>query len=259
MASDSTPAVLADGVTKRLGTRFRSTLAAELIDTASHTGSSTTPATPVRSDSVWALVSRRVWIRFGRGSMRLRESAGHRRRRRATSHDRDARRRSSRATARCPRRTAKWCSRRRAVWSGPVATQTTDRHLGATLSYQYDGTNELLTSVSGNTVPDTLYLNAAKTCADSEKVGGTGHDSVTKFVHDAHGRLTQTTDPSGHVTTVAYNAAGFQNTHTVTAVNRVTTYRYDRYGRADSTTIPGGAVMTVSLDSLEPDPLEPRA
>ena len=45
MASDSTPAVLADGVTKRLGTRFRSTLAAELIDTASHTGSSATPAT----------------------------------------------------------------------------------------------------------------------------------------------------------------------------------------------------------------------
>ncbi|HKV50521.1 MAG TPA: hypothetical protein VJO52_04905 [Gemmatimonadaceae bacterium] len=35
MASDSTPAVLADGSTKRLGSRFRSTLAAELIDTAS--------------------------------------------------------------------------------------------------------------------------------------------------------------------------------------------------------------------------------
>ncbi|HEX5177864.1 MAG TPA: hypothetical protein VFW04_00920, partial [Gemmatimonadaceae bacterium] len=57
VASDSTPAVLADGATKRLGTRFRSTLAAELIDTASHTGSSATPATRVIADSVWALVS----------------------------------------------------------------------------------------------------------------------------------------------------------------------------------------------------------
>ncbi|HSC30749.1 MAG TPA: hypothetical protein VLD17_03425 [Gemmatimonadaceae bacterium] len=37
--------VLADGVTKRLGARFRSTLAAALIDTASHTGSSAAPAT----------------------------------------------------------------------------------------------------------------------------------------------------------------------------------------------------------------------
>jgi RHS repeat-associated protein len=81
-------------------------------------------------------------------------------------------------------------------------------------------------------------------------VGSTGHDSVTRYAHDAHGRLTQTTDPSGHVTSVAYYSTGFHNTDTVTAVNRLTTFRYDRYGRADSTTVPGGAVLTVSLDSL---------
>lgn len=157
---------------------------------------------------------------------------------------------ASRATATVSTSHGKVVQSSTAVYSGPVATQTTDRLSGASLNYTYDATNELLTAVTGNTVPDTLYLNAAKTWADSEKIGAAGQDSVTKFVHDAHGRLTQTTDPSGHVTAVSYNTTGFQNTHTVTAVNRVTTYRYDRYGRADSTTLPGGAVMTVSLDSL---------
>jgi len=137
-----------------------------------------------------------------------------------------------------------------AAWSGPVTTQTYDRLSNTTLNYQYDATNDLVTSVTGNTVPDSLFLNSAKTWADSEWIGSTRHDSVTKFTHDAHGRLTQTTDPSGHVTAIAYYTTGFQNTHTITAVNRVTSYRYDRYGRADSTTMPGGAVLTVSLDSL---------
>jgi len=249
IASDSTPAVLADGVTKRLGTRFRSTLAAELIDTASHTGSSTTPATRVIVDSVWALVSPP-----NVDSVRYRVDAfgnplvtGDVGAQQITTVTLDS---ASRAIATIATSHGKVVQLSTAVWSGPVTTQTTDELSGARLSYAYDGTNELLTAVTGNTVPDSLFLNAAKTWADSERVGATGHDSVTKFTHDAHGRLTQTTDPSGHVTAVAYNTTGFQNTSTVTAVNRVTTYRYDRYGRADSTTIPGGAVFTVSLDSL---------
>lgn len=249
MASDSTPAVLADGMTKRLGTRFRSTLAAELIDTASHTGSSATPATPVMSDSVWALVSPPSTdsVRYrvdAFGNPLVTEDVGAQQ---VTTVTLDG---SSRATATVSTSHGKVVQSSTAAWSGPVATQTTDRLSGATLNYQYDATNELLTSVRGNTVPDSVYLNAAKTWADSQVVGAAGHDSVTKFVHDAHGRLTQTTDPSGHVTAIAYNTSGFQNTHTVTSVNRVTTYRYDRYGRADSTTMPGGAVMTLSLDSL---------
>ena len=249
MASDSTPAVLADGVTKRLGTRFRSTLAAELIDTASHTGSSATPAARAISDSVWALVSAPSVdsVRYkvdAFGNPLVTEDVGAQQ---VSTSTLDI---DSRVTA------TVWTSHGQrvqvstAVWSGPVTTKTTDSLSGATVSYKYDATNELVTGVGGNTVPDTLYLNAAKTWADSEKVGATGHDSVTKYTHDAHGRLTQTTDPSGHVTSVAYYTTGFQNTHTVTAVNRVTTYQYDRYGRADSTTVPGGAVFTVSLDSL---------
>lgn len=249
MASDSTPAVLADGATKRLGTRLRSTLAAELIDTASHTGSSTTPALPKRPDSVWALVSapnvdsiRTRVDPFGNALVTEDVAAQQ-----VTTVTLDN---ASRATSILSTSHGKVVQSVNTTWSGPVATQMSNDLSGARVSYRYDATNQLLTAVSGNTVPDTIYLNTAKTFADSEKVGATGHDSVTKYVHDAHGRLTQTTDPSGHVTAVAYNATGFQNTHTVTAVNRVTTYRYDRYGRADSTTIPGGAVMTVSLDSL---------
>jgi len=249
MASDSTPAVLADGATKRLGTRFRSTLAAELIDTASHTGSSTTPATRIIADSVWALVSApsvdSVRYRVDAfGNPRVTEDVGAQQVTTVTLDN------ASRPTAMVSTSHGKTVQSSSTVYTGPVPTERTDNLSGASLTYHYDATNELLTAVTGNTVPDTIYLNSAKTVADSEKVGATGHDSVTKFVHDAHGRLTQTTDPSGHVTAVAYNTTGFQNTHTVTAVNRVTTYRYDRYGRADSTTIPGGAVLTVSLDSL---------
>src|SRR6185437_6347553 len=249
MASDSTPAVLADGTTKRLGTQFRSTLATELIDTASHTGTSATPATRVIADSVWARVRapsvdsvRYAFDAFGIATVS--EDVGAQQ---VTTVTLDS---AARVTATASTSHGQSVQSSSAVWSGPVTTQTTDNLSGATISYKYDATNELVTGVGGNTVPDTLYLNAAKTWADSEKVGGTGHDSVTKYTNDAHGRLTQTTDPSGHVTAVAYYTTGFQNTETVTAVNRVTTYRYDRYGRADSTTMPGGAVLTVSLDSL---------
>ena len=249
IASDSTPAVLADGVTKQLGTRFRSTLAAELIDTALHTGSSATPATRVISDSVWALVSapsvdsvRYKVDAFGNPLVTADVGAQQ-----VTTLTLDS---DSRVTATVSTSHGQRVQVSTAIWSGPVTTKTTDSLSGATVNYKYDATNELVTGVGGNTVPDTLYLNSAKTWADSEKVGATGHDSVTKYTHDAHGRLTQTTDPSGHVTSVAYYTTGFQNTHTVTAVNRVTTYQYDRYGRADSTTVPGGAVFTVSLDSL---------
>ncbi len=249
MASDSTPAVLADGATKRLGTRFRSTLAAALIDTGSHTGSSTSPATPVASDSVWSLVSapnvdsvRSRVDPFGNPLVTEDVAAQQ-----LTTVTLDS---ASRVTASISTAHGKVLQASTAVWTGPVTTQATNRLSGAAVTYHYDTTYHLLTAVSGNTLPDTVYLNSAKTFADSEKVGGTGHDSVTKFTHDAHGRLTQTTDPSGHLTAVAYNTTGFQNTHTITAVNRVTTFRYDRYGRADSTTIPGGAIMTVSLDSL---------
>lgn len=249
IASDSTPAVLADGVTKRLGTRFRSTLAAELIDTASHTGSSTTPATRIIADSVWALVSAPSVdsIRYtvdAFGNPLVTEDVGAQR---VTTVMVDS---ASRVTTTVSTSHGQTVQASSTVWSGPVATTTTDDLTGATINYKYDATNELLTGVGGSTVPDTLYLNAAKTWADSERVGSTGHDSVTKYTHDAHGRLTQATDPSGHVTSVAYYTTGFQNTQTVTAVNRVTTYRYDRYGRADSTTMPGGAVLTASLDSL---------
>jgi len=249
MASDSTPAVLADGVTKRLGTKFRSTLAAELIDTVSHTGSSATPATRVISDSVWALVSAPSVdsVRYkvdAFGNPTVTEDVGAQEVTTVTLDN------DSRATAVVSTSHGQLVQLSSAVWSGAVTTKTTDSLSGATVSYKFDATNELVTGVGGNTVPDTIYLNTAKTWADSEKVGGTGHDSVTKYTHDAHGRLTQTTDPSGHVTSVAYYTTGFKNTETVTAVNRVTTYRYDRYGRADSTTMPGGAVFTVSLDSL---------
>ena len=249
MASDSTPAVLADGVTKRLGTRIRSILAAELIDTASHTGTSASPATRVMADSVWSLVSAPSVdsVRYkvdAFGNPTVTEDVGAQQ---VSTVTLDM---NSHPTASVATSHGQLVQHSTAEWSGPITTKTTDSLSGATVTYKYDATNELVTGVGGNTVPDTLYLNAAKTWADSEKVGGTGHDSVTKYTHDAHGRLTQTTDPSGHVTAVAYYTTGFQNTETVTAVNRVTTYRYDRYGRADSTTLPGGAVLTVSIDSL---------
>ncbi|HKV51233.1 MAG TPA: hypothetical protein VJO52_08550, partial [Gemmatimonadaceae bacterium] len=160
MATDSTPAVLADGTTKRLGIRFRSTLAAELIDTASHTGSSTTPATRVIADSVWALVSApsvdSVRSRVDAfGNPTVTEDVGAQQ---VTTVTLDS---ASRATETVSTAHGQLVQVSTAVWSGPVATKTTDSQSGATLTYKYDATNYLVTGVGGNTVPDTLYLNAA--------------------------------------------------------------------------------------------------
>lgn len=247
IASDSTPVVLADGTSKRLGTHFRSTLASELIDTASHTGSSGSPAAHVTRDSVWAWIVQPAAdsLRFAVdpfGDPTVLEDLTAQI---VTTETRDN---ASHATDAITTSHGHTLQHLTAVWSGGDLVESADPIAGTAVTYKYDSTYHILTGTGGNAVPDTFYVSGV--WADSEKIGAGASAGVFAFAHDAHGRLTQVTDPAGHVYSATFDSAGFHNAHTSIVQNRVTTFRYDRYGRADSVTLPGGSVMTVSLDSL---------
>lgn len=249
LASDSTPAVLVDGVTQRLGTRYRSVEAATLIDPASGLGTSTSPAPQVTTDSVRTLVvapsgdsTRFAVDAFGAPLLVERPAL-----RTVSSITRDAQGRpiATRTTVR-----GQLVHSDTTVWTGPRITWERDNTTGRAVSYAYDSTYGLLTEVTGNVVPVTNYLNQAKTWVDSSRSGSTAGDSVWKYKYDSRGRIKVLTDPKGDSTTLSYQSTGFQNTSSQMVGTRVTTYSYDAYGRLASTTIPGGATTTVQYDSL---------
>jgi RHS repeat-associated protein len=244
IASDSTPAVVADGVTKRLGTHFRSTLAAELIDTATHTGSSAAPAPPVRSDSVWA-----IEVRPAVDSVRMAVDAfGDP----TLVEDLQAQITSTitRNTASQPTKTVTTVHGRTVenstdVWNGVDETKTTNALTGAVVTFQFDSTYHLLTAIGGSTVADTFFLEAGGKVAELEKSGGV----FTSFSYDSHGRLQKVTDPALHVDSVIFSTGGYRNTATSVLQNRITSFGYDHYGRID-TVRTGSSVSVSQEDSL---------
>lgn len=249
LASDSTPAVLVNGVTQRLGTRYRSLEAATLINPASGLGTSASPAPQVTKDSVRLAVvpssgdSTRFSVdAFGAALIAERPLV---RTVNTTTRDAQARPTATRTTVR-----GQLVHADTTVWSGPRIMQVHDYTSGSTVSYTYDTTYNLLTGISGNSRPATNYINTAKTWIDSSRVGAIASDTVSRYVHDSRGRITVAKDPKGDSTRFSYATTGFQNTMTTTVGTRVTSYLYDAYGRSASTTIPGGATTTVQYDSL---------
>lgn len=248
-ASDSTAAVFAENVTQRLGTRYRSPETAELIDTASHLGSSAAPAIPLLRDSVRAVVVstlgdsvRYAVDRFGAPTRIEQPSL-----KQVVTFARDTDSHVWRTETRVRGQLVDVAT---ATWSGPRLMSQADSMSGLSATYTYDTTYDLVTLVSGSTQRTANYLNAAKKWVDSTRVGQIGGDTVWRFTHDARGRLLVTRDPRGDTTAVVYGGTGFQNTSSTVAGNRVTQYQYDNYGRVAAMTLPSGEQTTVRYDSL---------
>lgn len=250
LASDSTPLVRVDGTTKRVGTRYRSLEAAILIDPATTVGDSITrPAPRVWSDSVRALVvaptgdsTRYALDAYGAPTRIERPLL-----RTVTTITRDA---ASHVTKTVTAVRGQTVQSDTAVWDGPRLVTQTDQTSGMSVTYAYDPTYSLVTSVSGSTQRIVNYLSADKKRVDSARVGSIANDSTIRYSYDSRGRVTKIKDQLRDSTVFTFDTAGYQNTFTVTQGTRVTRYRYDGYGRLVRTVNPRGDSVVVSLDSL---------
>lgn len=248
LASDSTPPVLADGTTQRLGRRYRSLESMLLIDTATHRGTATAPGAAVRSDTLTVLAtaltgdSTRARLDAYGAPTRLEVPSL----KTVSAFTRDG---DEHVTLEADSAKGAQVKRVSTTWNGPRMTSVSNLTSGTSVTYTYDTTYNLVTHVTGSTPEVTNFLNAARTWVDSSRVGPSG-DTATTYVHDGYGRVTQVTDPSGHVQSTAFATTGYRNTTSTTANNRVTRYYYDGYGRLVSTKHPTGGIDSVQYDSL---------
>ena len=94
------------------------------------------------------------------------------------------------------------------------------------------------------------FYSGARMALDSVRAD----TSVTRFRHDARGRMTWMQDPERHETTIVYAPGGWQNTTSVTRTGGVgpgtTTFTYDGYGRVEGVTDPATRTGTTTYDLL---------
>jgi len=236
LASDSTPSVKVDTtiagtgtlVTVRLGSVVRS-LESTILP-ASGKGTSTNPADQRVSSSVRAVTfaitrdsTRYALDRFGGATQietpTLQDTT-------FITRDSDGRMRTS-----LERMKGTVVQNASATYVGPRLTVTADALAGSSIAYTYDTTYDIVTSVLGSTQSVWNYLNTAKTLVDSSRVGVITNP-VSRFTHDAKGRITLAADPQTDSTRAYYGSTGFQNTDSVYTGLNPTLFRYDAsYGR----------------------------
>lgn len=265
LASDSTPSILVDTTTSgagslvnvRLGSKVVSLESAILIDPASGKGTSANPASQVLSAKVRAAlygmpletttahVTRYALDRFLAPLRIEQDSLAD-----TTFLTRDMNEHVTRTLERRKQRTVASDS---SVYNGPRLVQSINEITGASISYTYDLTYDLVKHISGSTQTVQDYFDATKIRIDSMRVGSNADstkDSVSIFVHDARGRVTKSIDPKKDTVITYYGSTGFQNTDSVRAGTRTTRFRYDNWGRLVRTVNPHGDSAIVALDKL---------
>lgn len=130
--------------------------------------------------------------------------------------------------------------------------------------YTYDAQGRKLTAKDSlnATTRYVYYSDTAFTGIDPDAIGHTVGDLqsitgpsgfITTFdLYDKAGRILQTTDPKGIVTSFAYTPRGWVSSSAVTAPGlgaRTTTYSYDNAGQLTGVTTPDGATLTYSYDA----------
>lgn len=242
LAADTLPQVRADIGLVRPVLGFVSPERAVLVDTASGSGSSASPASRVLPDSVRArtldakgITTRYALDRFG-APVRIEQPHGLVTLLERNSHSLVTR--SATPDGRVLKNS----------WTGHKLTQVQDSTLNTTQTISYEPTYSEITRIAGTGI-DTIfnYWSAGK--LDSTKTGKRTNPA-TRFSHDAKGRRTGWTDPAGHSGSMSYAATGFQNLASVTYGGASTTYGTDAFGRRDLVTDRVGVTTLVRYDSL---------
>lgn len=248
LAADTLPEVEVDGTLARPVVAFRSTASQLLAYLEAGTGTASSPAAPVASSAVEATVTdvrgqmtAYEVDRFG-APTRIEEPLG-----RTTLITRNA---DGLATSRITPAGDTIDQ----TWSGPDLVERTRRSTGRTVNVTYESTYHLPTHIfpdfgEEDVVERRFYYTAGR--LDSLRVGGSGSPTVTRFTHDARGRVTTITDPEGHADSLFYASGGYLNTDsTVAEGHRRTAFGYDDKGRRVRTITPGDDTTRVAYDTL---------
>jgi RHS repeat-associated protein len=240
LQADSTPVVIADGVSGPLVSLFVSSESRILIDPASGLGTFASPAPRVVSDSVWASVTNprgfttRYRVDRWGAPTRIDEPLG-----RITIITRNA-------SGQVTQTVTPAADTIDQTWTGPNLTQVRRRSDNKTVNMTYESTYNQLTSLSGDAEPVTYYWSNGR--LDSVRVGSSWN--VTKFRYDSRGRDTLVTDPSLHQTRKYYAASGWQNTDSVKVATRKSVFFYDGFGRDTASKDPRGKVFRKQFDGI---------
>jgi len=227
LATDSTPAVTADGTSQRLVALYRSFAAAAL--SAPDSGGIGTVTPPVGS-------TRKVRVdRFGALLEVLTP---------ATEFSLYQRNSHSQITQ-------AWDSAGHSVltWSGPRLIQAYDAITGKAVNVEWNTATNRITRRYGNGTPEVRnFYDATGYRLDSTRVG---NEPATRFTYDFRGRIVTTTDPRGHVATVFRDGNLWFNTDSVKTGSRRTAYVYEAIaGRPSVVRNPGGRIDSTSYDPL---------
>src|SRR5262249_17643810 len=109
------------------------------------------------------------------------------------------------------------------------------------------------TNYSYQWVPGTVQMQSMTTSLPviSTAQNGPGTPDATTTIYDSYGRMVQSTDPDGHVTTYTYDTGTGAVTQTVQdagGLNLVTSYQVDALGRVTQTTDPNGNITYTVYD-----------
>ncbi|MBW3656696.1 MAG: hypothetical protein KY444_11390, partial [Gemmatimonadetes bacterium] len=134
-------------------------------------------------------------------------------------------------------------------WEGPNLVEVNSSTTSAATTMTYDAYGQV-ESVTQDGVLQARNFYGDRGLLDSVRVG----TSVTRYSHDARGRVLSVTDPEGHRSTIAYQSAGMQNTESASVIRgtetRTTTYAYDALGRVRQVTDPVGRTLVTEYDVL---------
>jgi RHS repeat-associated protein len=239
LTADTMPTITADGQVVRPVLQFSSIERAVLVDPASGLGTSTNPAPRVLPANVRASITnprgfttQYTLDRFG-AETRVEKPLGRTTKLARNTH--------SQVTA----DTTPSGHVTEYTWSGPRLTKVVDRTTLRTVNIDYELTYNEVLKVYGDIDTVVNVWTGGKLTSTRR-----ANRAATMFLHDTRGRVTQQTDPAGHITTFHYAATGWQNTDSVKASGRRTAFTYDVYGRRISVKNPLNYVTTFAYDSI---------
>ncbi len=127
-----------------------------------------------------------------------------------------------------------------------------------TVGLQYDSQGRVIsidgprTDVTDITTLEYNNCSSGSACGQLKTLTNSLGQATTFNAYDAHGRLTEQTDPNGLKTTYAYDLRGRILSVTQTPSGgsaRITQYSYDQRGNVATTTGPDGRVLTYIYDA----------
>jgi len=227
LATDSTPAVTADGVSQRLVTIYRSFDAKAL--SAPDSGGIGTVTPPVGSQ-------RRVRVDAFGALLEVLAPASE-----FAQYSRNEHGQITSALSNTGNLAY--------TWSGPRLTSRVNVTTGATVTYEWNTTANRVTRQYGGGAPDIrYYYDAAGAHLDSVRVGT--DTPAVRYTYDPRGRTLTVRDQRGHLDEYFYSSTALFTIDSARTGTRRSAYSYDGLGRVIAVRNPANRVDSLQYDIL---------